>query len=81
MIVGEVHYHWAPGMEYTLAEHTSTTDFVDSLTTTVVGKYTTMDLLNVAVEQYMLQQSILCRAVHKVENMKNSAPTKLLLRC
>ena len=79
LLVGETHCHWIPSIQHTQAEHNTTTDFVDGLAITVGGEYTTMDLLNVAVERYMLQQGILCRAVHKLENMKNGNLTKLVI--
>ena len=67
-------------MEHTWAEHTNTTDFVDELAIMVGGEYTTTDLLNTVVKQYMLHQCILCGAVHTVDSLKRGNLTKLLLR-
>ena len=67
-------------MEQSWAEQTCTTNFVDGLAALVGGEYTTTDLLNTVVKQHILQQGILCGAVHKVESLKSGNPTKLLLQ-
>ena len=72
-------YCWVPGMESIWVEHTSMSDFVDGLVALVDEEYSTMDQLNVAVEQFVLRQGVLCRAVHKIEGMRSSNPNKLLL--
>ena len=71
--------HWVPGSEQLWEHHISTPVFIDGLPAATWQSRADPDALNTAVEGFLVQEALCCRAAHTSQGRQKANPTKLLL--